>query len=287
MEKNRQTKVLSIIALVLAITGMSLGFAAFSTTLNISSSASVTPDSSTFKVGFYRSNTSALAGGPSGEEIDATKTGNAFAKDVYVDDGSTTISKLEANFTAPGESVTYSFYVGNSGEYDAYLKEINFNNLTGATSNKVCVAGTGATASLVDAACNDIVLTVSVHDINASTSMTSISSKMLTKKTFTPITVTIEYLSNGARADGPFTVSFGDISLEYSTVDNAIELISFTLGQSKKYTALKGMTWAEYLESDYNNNVKENAQLCSDTDEPLPDTTILEDGGTYTYNCPT
>ena len=53
MEKNRQIKILSIVALVLAIAGMSLGFAAFSSTLTISSSATVTPNSNDFKVVVY------------------------------------------------------------------------------------------------------------------------------------------------------------------------------------------------------------------------------------------
>ena len=55
MEKERHIKILSIIALVLAIAGMSLGFAAFSTTLNISSSASVTPNSDNFNIIFCNS----------------------------------------------------------------------------------------------------------------------------------------------------------------------------------------------------------------------------------------
>ena len=50
MEKTRQIKLLSIVLLVIAITGMTLGFAAFSTTLSISSSATVTPNSEDFKV---------------------------------------------------------------------------------------------------------------------------------------------------------------------------------------------------------------------------------------------
>ena len=53
MKNSRQTKLLVIIALVLALTGMSLGFAAFSSTLSISSSASVTPNSSDFKIKIY------------------------------------------------------------------------------------------------------------------------------------------------------------------------------------------------------------------------------------------
>ena len=50
MEKTRQMKILSIIALVVAIAGMTLGFASFSTTLSISSSATVIPNSEDFKV---------------------------------------------------------------------------------------------------------------------------------------------------------------------------------------------------------------------------------------------
>ena len=53
MKNSRQTKLLVIIALVLALTGMSLGFAAFSSTLSISSSASVTPNSNDFKIKIY------------------------------------------------------------------------------------------------------------------------------------------------------------------------------------------------------------------------------------------
>ena len=53
MEKNRKFKILSIVLLVMAIAGMTLGFAAFSTTLSISSSASVTPNRDSFGVKFF------------------------------------------------------------------------------------------------------------------------------------------------------------------------------------------------------------------------------------------
>ena len=53
MEKQRQMKLLSIVTLVVAIIGMTLGFAAFSTTLSISSSATVTPTSEDFKISLY------------------------------------------------------------------------------------------------------------------------------------------------------------------------------------------------------------------------------------------
>lgn len=52
MERDRKQKFIVMIALMVAIASMSLGFAAFSTTLNISSSATVSPDSSNFNVIF-------------------------------------------------------------------------------------------------------------------------------------------------------------------------------------------------------------------------------------------
>ncbi len=52
MEKQRQTKVITIVALVVAVFGISLGFAAFSNILTISSSATVKPDALSFSVRF-------------------------------------------------------------------------------------------------------------------------------------------------------------------------------------------------------------------------------------------
>jgi hypothetical protein len=50
MERN--SKVIAIVALCIGVVGLSLGFAAFSNTLTISSSATVAPDASTFNVDF-------------------------------------------------------------------------------------------------------------------------------------------------------------------------------------------------------------------------------------------
>ena len=52
MEHSRKQKLLVVLALVIAIASLSIGFAAFSTTLNISPSANVTPNSDSFSVKF-------------------------------------------------------------------------------------------------------------------------------------------------------------------------------------------------------------------------------------------
>ena len=52
MEKNRKVQIIAIVALVVGIVGLSIGFAAFSSVLNIQTSANVKPDSSTLNVDF-------------------------------------------------------------------------------------------------------------------------------------------------------------------------------------------------------------------------------------------
>lgn len=50
MSRNRKSKLIILIALVVSVCAMSIGFAAFSATLTISSSATVIPDDGGFAV---------------------------------------------------------------------------------------------------------------------------------------------------------------------------------------------------------------------------------------------
>ena len=134
MEKQRHIKILSIIALVVAIAGMSLGFAAFSATLNISSSATVTPDSSNFKVAF---STSSSTPGEH-ENITYTKTGSAEdASQIVINN--TSVMGVNAKIVNPGDSIIYNLFAYNEGLYNAYLNKIIFNNIDGLNTNKKCV----------------------------------------------------------------------------------------------------------------------------------------------------
>lgn len=217
MNKTIDTKQATIIILVVAILCLSVGFSAFSTALNISSSANVSPDATTFSVVFSSSD-SALETNPinpkkSPESIVATPATINNASEP-------TISNLSATFTEPGQSVTYNFYTRNTGEYDAFLKGITFQNVQSQSATKVCTASPGTTDSLVQAACNDIQISIKVGNESEATATTNnITGHSLLQGSSEPVTVKIEYLSNGARADGDFSVSFGDISLNYSSVD--------------------------------------------------------------------
>lgn len=218
MEKDRGTRVIAIVALVVGVVGLTIGFAAFSSTLTISSSAEVSPDSSKFNVDF----TSAGTGDISTAAIVPTKSPNTItATNGAIDNsGDPKVTGLKATFTEPGQSATYSFWAKNIGEYTAYLNSITIANATGGDSYKKCTAKTGTTQSLVDSACNGISMTVQVGSETAtSSSVATINNHSLAVNGFDPVVVTISYAAGSAQADGDFDVAFGDITLSYSSVD--------------------------------------------------------------------
>ena len=216
MEKDRSSKVIAVVALLVAVIGLSVGFASFSSTLTISSSANVTPNSDTFKVVFSSNGTILTTEAVIG---DVTGTGASATNATINNDTNPTISGLAANFTEPGQKVVYTFYAHNSGEYDAFLKSVTYANVTGKSESKVCTAGSGTTETLVTNACDDISVKVNVGTTNTTASTADITGHSLLKGAFEQVTVTIEYAADGDRADGDFSVSFGDISLVYSSVD--------------------------------------------------------------------
>ena len=211
MEKQRQIKILSIVALVLAISAMTLGFAAFSTTLNISSSASVTPSSADFAVKFSTSQTSLVtdAVAPSSKTTGITTTNGTIVNSV-----SPTLSNLSASFNSPGQYVEYTVYARNEGAYTAYLNNINY------LGDKTCIASSGTTESLVQSACNSINIKVTIGSTTYDDT-TPISSHTLAKGAGETVKIRLEYAENGTPVDGSFKITFPSISLVYSTVDNS------------------------------------------------------------------
>ena len=217
MEKNRTVQLIAILALVVGVVGLSIGFAAFSNTLKIKSSATVAPDKDTLNVDFSSSPTEVEA-----NEITAVSNpvGLITTKATIDNTSDPVIKNLSATFTEPGQKATYSFYAYNAGHLQAYLKSIIYGNVPDNTTNKVCTAKEGTTDALVQKACNGISVKVKVgSEAETNSSVASISNHALTKGQAEPVTVTLEYAQDADRADGDFTVAFGDITLNYSSVD--------------------------------------------------------------------
>lgn len=288
MERQRQIKVLSVVALIIAILGMSLGFAAFSTSLNISSSASVSPNSFDFDIRFCEDDDgskcdweSDLFVYPIASNGAVGKNGNLFHRNV---------SFLSATFSMPNQSVLYKFYVHNLGEYDAYLKDVSYTALSNGTY-KMCSAtttdSTKATDSLVQAACDGINVTVSIGGTSYEFG-SNISGHKLPKGAVEEVLFTIEYADGSVLADGPFKVDVSDFKLNYSTVDNNINLISFVV-ESTTYQSEEGMTLAEWVNSSYNTgDFTINSEFCNnDSLNWAVDNynTIIVDGVHYNSRC--
>ena len=211
MEHSRKQKLLVVLALVVAIASLSIGFAAFSTTLNISPSASVTPNSDSFSVKFSTKYNSLVVGPVEPSDL---VDGVTATNGIINNSSNPTVSNLSVTFTEPGQFVQYSFFVRNEGEYTAYLNNINF------IGDKVCVAAPGTSDELVQAACEGIEIRVLVEDLIL-TESASVNGYALVPGSSNYVGVIIEYLGSGAVVDGPFKIDFPSISLTYSTVDDS------------------------------------------------------------------
>ena len=223
----RRNQGVTIAALIIAIVGLSIGFAAFSNTLTIRSSATVNPDSSSLRVVFSLDDDSEVPGGTGG----VTPNSNTYGDPGTIDNtnqGNSKIEGLHAKFTAPGQSVKYNtnLYVYNAGSLQAQLTGVTFNNAQGINTYKKCTAVTEnkqtteiATDALVQAACSDITISVKVGTKTATPSDTSLNYQILGVGESLPAEITITYGGN-VYVDGDFEVSFGDVVINATSAVN-------------------------------------------------------------------
>ena len=130
MEKGRRSKSLFILVLSLLLLATTIGFAAFSANLNISSSATVTPNEEDFKLLVSGSNID-----PNVNIVNPEIVGDATADDITINNSKNSSStSINVNFTEPGQSVAYLFYLHNVGQYDAFLNTLTFKNVVDSDS---------------------------------------------------------------------------------------------------------------------------------------------------------
>ena len=208
---NRYSKYLAIIALLISVVGVSLGFAAYSNTVQIKARADVRPDSSSYRGGELSTSSSDVVTGT----VTPTTSGGCTAEDATINANG--IEDIHVHFTAPDQSATYSFYGVNRSEFTSYLNEVNFGAKTCSPSN---VNGNAATTSYVTEACNDIVMTIAAGPTDDWLETDNdVDGHSLASGGSETVTVTIEYLDGGQVADGDFDVNFGTSTLVYGTVD--------------------------------------------------------------------
>ena len=113
MEKTRQIKIISLCALLAAVLGLTVAFAALSQTLTINGSAAV--NAASWDIHFEKT---------SGKETEV-KGAATFTEPTL---SGTTIENFSATLTKPGDSVTYYFDIVNKGTIDAQIENYNFPN---------------------------------------------------------------------------------------------------------------------------------------------------------------
>lgn len=221
---NRNVKIIAIAALLVAVIGVSVGFAAFTRTLTIEAGANVIPTDD-FNVVFSKSNSSVTTEG--GVDASSKTPANLTTSTAVIANDATggpKISNLHATFTQPGQSATYTFYAYNNSSYGAYLTNFIF---TPAATKCTASTGSSVTASLMNSACANITIKVTVGSGDANTTNVA-ASKSVTGHSLAAgaaelVTVVISYdqVSGQTLADGAFDVDFGTIQLKYKTVDTA------------------------------------------------------------------
>lgn len=215
MEKG-YSKIWVIVALVISVLALSIGFAAFSTSLvvNQNSDVTVTPfdnfqNSVVFDSGSISCNVT-KGNDDSGVSVEATGSLN---------ENSTIWQGLKVKLTTPGDRVTCNVTIRNNGEYNAYLKAVKFNTLLSCSSTtsgnaytaQIC-AENGVNAS---ATVGSYVATVNkVSQVNKEEISTD---NELASKGTSSLQVVIDYPSTAPFADEDVNVVIPQITLDYSS----------------------------------------------------------------------
>ena len=209
---EKKYKIITMTVLVLVVFGMTLGFAAFSATLSISSSANISPVSNNFSIKFSTNKDSLVEGYVEPKSVSSgVSASNGIINNSNINPY---VSNISASFTSVGQSAEYEFYVRNEGEYTAYLNNISF------IGNKTCIGDVDTTESLVQSACDDIIMSVYIDGV-AYTDSSSVSNHALATKTGEKISIKVEYSETDDYVDGPFSITFPNVSLVYSTIDDS------------------------------------------------------------------
>ena len=240
MEKNNGGRILTVIALIIAVVGLSLGFAAYSTSLQISSVADVAPNNN-WNVGFSTD----------GTNIASVSTATALVgKDEdNANDGSVDVTKYTINQTAnsnatletkTGSQVTYTLSILNKGTLTAYGDSLTFAThpvtCTNPTSSSDTVvegnanAGTtltgGNTVSITQEECEamfGVSLSINGTEYIAGQSTTGFSSSTISANGNVPAILKIWYKADtaantaAAKLDGDIIVTAGTITAVYKS----------------------------------------------------------------------
>jgi len=208
MERERSTKIIAIMALGIAVIGLSVGFASWSANLDITDSeASVSKGNNDAEFKEKLKITAVDC-----ETVEGS--GTATSTGTFTDYNWT---GAKISLTKQGDSVTCKATVSNESDFKAYFSDITIG------SSLECV-GEGQN---VDAACNALELTVTGQGSGTSTATakgttitnaTDIESNYIDTEETGTISFKLEYKDN-VISDTDFKVTIPTMDFDFSTVD--------------------------------------------------------------------
>lgn len=207
MGRDNKSKVIAIIALVIAVTGLSIGFAMYSSVLTINTNAMLTPDSKDFKVEFQ-------------EGTAVSPTGAASVTLSSNSDNQVVVSDVVAKISKPGDVVTILVPIKNTGNYDAYLKSVNFTPATGDKCTPLVAQEdlSSVSSTNVNAVCDDISMKILVGSLSFTSSTVLTSEHKLLRGKSEMCAIIITYDSNSTVvAQNDMKINFGKIELNFSS----------------------------------------------------------------------
>lgn len=107
--ESKNVKILAIVALVVAIGGLTMGYAALTQTLNITTSATVQSQATTWDIHFENAD-------------EGTATGHAVKGSLSLD--TTTVTLSGVVLKVQGDTVEYTFDVKNAGQVNAKISTL-------------------------------------------------------------------------------------------------------------------------------------------------------------------
>ena len=231
MEKDRSARLIAIVALVLAVTGVSIGFAVLSTNLTIQAPvANVNANKDLFKV-YFSSSQSSYEHNQVTPSLSSGGDENFKGNPIDISDTSTILSGIGGTFTAPGQTITYELGIANVSKIKGYLTSITFNNPDSGVSFAKCETvsdkGNGLEAESVATACQNLHVNVYVNGTKYSGSNSNISKNEINAQVdaqpgMQTLKVEIIYDADATPVDGDFKATFGTIQLDYETKDNTV-----------------------------------------------------------------
>lgn len=217
---EQKHKIIAIVALVVVVLALTIGFAAFSKELDVTfSDSSVTPNG-TLDIRFL-----ATEGDKDKTEgvtttVTPSTIGGATANAATIAADASTINNLGVVFTDKNQTVTYDFFIYNASDYDAYLRKVEMLNYASESTNKVCTPIGTTDADLVANACEDISLSIEIGDnvVMETKEDTFTAPEIGSKAQPIPVRVTIAYAGDSLLPNGDFKINFGSIKLTYSSL---------------------------------------------------------------------